>query len=52
MAVTHIIPRVNTSKASEIRDHQGSDTKLRTVNLAKYINRINILILFKTNENG
>lgn len=33
MAVTHIIPKVNTSKASVIRDHQGSDTRLNTVNL-------------------
>lgn len=33
MAVTHIIPKVKTSKASEIRDHQGSATRLRPVNL-------------------
>jgi len=33
MAVTHIIPKVNTSKASEIRDHQGPDTRVSPVNL-------------------
>lgn len=46
MAVTHIIPKVNTSKTSEIRDHQGSDTRLSPVNLATFINCINFLLIF------
>jgi len=41
MAVTHIIPKVNTSKASEIRDHQGPDTRVSPVNLVKLIDSIN-----------
>lgn len=38
MAVTHIIPKVNTSRASVIRDHQGSDTRLNPVNLLYMVN--------------
>lgn len=42
MAVTHIIPNVNTSRASEIRVHQGSATRLSPVNLIKLIDYIDI----------